>query len=562
MTTATDREPLTDRGRRTRETLLVAARSVFEEQGFGATRMGDIAAAAGVAHGTVYTYFETRNRCWPPWSAGHRRPLRLAARLHRARPVGADPRRERPLPGGLRRARQDVPGGGGGGVHRRQFGAVLERAHHARAARAAAIAKLQREGAASADLDPRTSAAALCAMVEGYAPGTGAAERTPMPIAVEPHRLWARALGIGRRGERMQFTEEHEQFRRSSASSSRTRSTRTSTSGRRPAPSRRTSCSRSSATLGLFGLEYDPEYGGGRARTTPSRDPRRGDRPRATRRRRRWPSPCRPTWRRPRSHRFGSAELKERYLRPAIAGEMVASIAVSEPDAGSDVAGIRTRAVRDGDDWVINGRKMWITNGAQADWLCLLARTSDEGGYRGMSPDRRADRHARVHGRPQARQAGQPLLGHRRAGLRRRAGARSATPSARSAAGFQQQMAQFQDERLIGAYMVGGAWSGRSTGPWTTCASARRSASRCSPTSTCSTGWPSWSPRSTCCRHYNYAARRAVIAGRGRHPVRDHRQAEGRPADPRGRRRLRAVPRRHGLRGGDTGRRATSATRG
>jgi len=58
---------------------------------------------------------------------------------------------------------------------------------------------------------------------------------------------------------------------------------------------------------------------------------------------------------------------------------------VTEPDAGSDVAGIRTRARRDGEEWVINGSKLYITNGTQADWLCLLARTSDEGGYRGMS---------------------------------------------------------------------------------------------------------------------------------------------------------------------------------
>ena len=61
---------------------------------------------------------------------------------------------------------------------------------------------------------------------------------------------------------------------------------------------------------------------------------------------------------------------------------MVAAIAVTEPDAGSDVAGLRTRAVRDGDDWVIDGAKLYITNGVQADWLCLLARTSDEGGAR------------------------------------------------------------------------------------------------------------------------------------------------------------------------------------
>jgi citronellyl-CoA dehydrogenase len=83
--------------------------------------------------------------------------------------------------------------------------------------------------------------------------------------------------------------------------------------------------------------------------------------------------------------RYGSDELKAKYLAPAIRGELVASIAVTEPDAGSDVAGIRTRAVRDGDEWVINGAKLYITTGTQADWLCLLARTSDEPGYRGMS---------------------------------------------------------------------------------------------------------------------------------------------------------------------------------
>jgi len=87
----------------------------------------------------------------------------------------------------------------------------------------------------------------------------------------------------------------------------------------------------------------------------------------------------------PSLHKFGSDELKRRFLAPAIAGTAVAAIAVTEPDAGSDVAALRTKAVRDGDEWVINGRKLYITNGAQADWVCLLARTSDEGGYRGMS---------------------------------------------------------------------------------------------------------------------------------------------------------------------------------
>jgi citronellyl-CoA dehydrogenase len=81
----------------------------------------------------------------------------------------------------------------------------------------------------------------------------------------------------------------------------------------------------------------------------------------------------------------GSHELKKRFLEPAIRGEMVGAIGVSEPDAGSDVASIRTRAVKDGDDYLINGTKLFITNGTQADFICLLARTSDDPGYRGMS---------------------------------------------------------------------------------------------------------------------------------------------------------------------------------
>jgi citronellyl-CoA dehydrogenase len=75
--------------------------------------------------------------------------------------------------------------------------------------------------------------------------------------------------------------------------------------------------------------------------------------------------------------RFGSDELKREFLAPAIAGEMVACVGVSEPGAGSDVASIRTNARKDGDDYVINGGKMWITNSLQADWMCLLANTSE-----------------------------------------------------------------------------------------------------------------------------------------------------------------------------------------
>ncbi len=75
--------------------------------------------------------------------------------------------------------------------------------------------------------------------------------------------------------------------------------------------------------------------------------------------------------------RWGSDELRREFLAPAITGDYVAAIAVSEVSGGSDVAAIKTVAKKDGDDYVINGSKMWITNAAQADWFCVLANTGD-----------------------------------------------------------------------------------------------------------------------------------------------------------------------------------------
>lgn len=75
--------------------------------------------------------------------------------------------------------------------------------------------------------------------------------------------------------------------------------------------------------------------------------------------------------------RFGSDELKSEFLAPAIAGDAVGCIGVSEPGAGSDVAGIKSVARKDGDDYVITGQKMWITNSLQADWMCMLVNTGD-----------------------------------------------------------------------------------------------------------------------------------------------------------------------------------------
>ena len=83
--------------------------------------------------------------------------------------------------------------------------------------------------------------------------------------------------------------------------------------------------------------------------------------------------------------RFGSDELREAWLRPTIAGDMVACLGVSEPGAGSDVSAAKTTARTEGGDYVINGSKMWITNGLKADWCCLLANTDDGPAHRNKS---------------------------------------------------------------------------------------------------------------------------------------------------------------------------------
>ncbi len=73
---------------------------------------------------------------------------------------------------------------------------------------------------------------------------------------------------------------------------------------------------------------------------------------------------------------FGTPEQKVRYLEPALRGEKIAAVGISEPDAGSDVAAIRTRAERDADGWVLNGAKTYITNGVRADFVTMVVRTS------------------------------------------------------------------------------------------------------------------------------------------------------------------------------------------
>lgn len=148
--------------------------------------------------------------------------------------------------------------------------------------------------------------------------------------------------------------------------------------------------------------------------------------------------------------KFGSDEVRQEFLVPAIAGDAVTSIGVSEPGAGSDVASIRTNARSDGDDYVINGGKLWITNGTQADWICLLANTSDGAVHRnkslicvpmkskGVNVARKLDKLGM-----RSSDTAQIFFEDVRVPKRNRIG--------EEGKGFTYQMLQFQEERLWGA---------------------------------------------------------------------------------------------------------------
>jgi long-chain-acyl-CoA dehydrogenase len=83
--------------------------------------------------------------------------------------------------------------------------------------------------------------------------------------------------------------------------------------------------------------------------------------------------------------KFGSQEQKERIIPELISGKGISAIAMTEPGAGSDLQGIRTNAVRDGDDWILNGSKTYITNGAMADYVIVVAKTDASKGAHGIS---------------------------------------------------------------------------------------------------------------------------------------------------------------------------------
>jgi len=148
--------------------------------------------------------------------------------------------------------------------------------------------------------------------------------------------------------------------------------------------------------------------------------------------------------------RFGSDALRAEFLAPAIAGDQVTSIGVSEPGAGSDVAAIRTTARKDGDDYLISGTKLWITNGTQADWMCCLANTSEGPAHRNKSLIIVPLKSKGVQIEKKIRKLGmhssdtaQIFLDEVRVPQRNRIG--------EEGQGFAYQMLQFQEERLYGA---------------------------------------------------------------------------------------------------------------
>ena len=148
-------------------------------------------------------------------------------------------------------------------------------------------------------------------------------------------------------------------------------------------------------------------------------------------------------------HRNGSEAQKRQYLPKLVSGEHVGALAMSEPGAGSDVVGMRMRAEKRGDRYVLNGSKMWITNGPNADVLVVYAKTDPEAGARGITAFLVEKGFAGLLHRAEARQARHARLEHLRARLRRIARCRKRTCSARSGRGVNVLMSGLDYERAV-----------------------------------------------------------------------------------------------------------------
>ena len=116
--------------------------------------------------------------------------------------------------------------------------------------------------------------------------------------------------------------------------------------------------------------------------------------------------------------RNGSEDQKRRYLPPLVTGEHVGALAMSEPDAGSDVVSMRLRAEKQGDHYILNGSKMWITNGPEADTLVIYAKTNPEAGSRGITAFLVERGFPGFHPSPKLDKLGNARLLHQRAGVR------------------------------------------------------------------------------------------------------------------------------------------------
>ena len=137
--------------------------------------------------------------------------------------------------------------------------------------------------------------------------------------------------------------------------------------------------------LGFLGLDKPEEYGGQGGDYYSSARARRGDRATRSSGGLAMGVAVHTDMAMPPILAFGTEEQKQEWVVPAIAGEKILCLGITEPDAGSDVAGIKTRAVRDGDEYVINGSKTYITNGHRADVIVLVTKTDPDAGYDGFT---------------------------------------------------------------------------------------------------------------------------------------------------------------------------------
>jgi citronellyl-CoA dehydrogenase len=244
--------------------------------------------------------------------------------------------------------------------------------------------------------------------------------------------------------------------------------------------------------------------------------------------------------------RFGSDELRREWLAPTIAGDLVSCIGVSEVGSGSDVASLKTTARKDGDDYIINGGKMWITNGIQADWMCCLVNTSDDKPHKNKSivvvpmNSPGVQRARKLHKLGMwASDTAQIFFDDVRVPQRYRIGPEAPASCCRCCS---------SRRSACGAPPTASPrWTRRSARPSSTPASARPSASRSSTIRSSTFASPSSPPRVECLRSLVYRAAELFLSGKDVTPPRLDVQAQGRPPRARGLRLMHPVLGRHGL---------------